>query len=129
MVYLRDRYAGFLPLSSFGDGIRRVLSLALAVPRAKRGILLVDEIETGLHVSMLSTVYGWLWRACFQHDVQLFATTHSLEALDAMLDADTTDDEDTVAFQFLGDSDHPSVRRFGEHQLKRLRRERGLDIR
>jgi hypothetical protein len=129
MVFLRDRQAGFLPISSFGDGIRRIFSIALAVPRAKHGVLLVDEIETGLHVSMLRSVYGWLWQACQQFDVQLFATTHSLEAVDALLDSDTTDEEDTIAYQLLPGQGASNVRRIGETQLKRLRRERGLDIR
>lgn len=129
MVFLKDRQAGFLPISSFGDGIRRIFSIALAVPRASHGILLIDEIETGLHVSMLRKVYGWLWRACQQFDVQLFATTHSLEAIDALLDSDTSDEEDTVAYQLGLGQDASNVRRIGEKQLKRLRRERGLDVR
>lgn len=132
MLYLEDARAGFLPISSFGDGIRRVLTLALALPRASGGLLLIDEIETGLHVTMLRKVYGWLVRACTDFNVQLFATTHSIEALDALLDADTTEEEDTVGYS-LGRSERrggaTTIKRFGEQQLKRLRRERGLDIR
>lgn len=130
MLYLEDARAGFLPINSFGDGIRRVLTLALALPRASGGLLLIDEIETGLHISMLAKVYGWVVRACTEFNVQIFATTHSLEALDALLDADTTEDEDTVGFYLGRDQTQKSViKRFGENQLKRLRRERGLDVR
>lgn len=130
MLYLEDTRAGFLPISAFGDGIRRVLTLALALPRASGGLLLIDEIETGLHVSMLSTVYEWIVRACIEYNVQLFATTHSLEALDALLNADTTDKEDTIGFHLdRRNLTKTAVRRFGEKQLRRLRTERGLDIR
>lgn len=129
MLYLKDSRAGFLPVSSFGDGIRRILALALALPRAANGILLVDEIETGLHASLLGKVYSWIVAACHELDVQLFATTHSLEAVDALLSADTTEDEDTICFQLSRTAEKQAIRRFGEQQLRRLRGERGLDLR
>jgi hypothetical protein len=128
-VVLRDRDAGWLPVSAFGDGIRRALTMALAVPRAAGGLLLIDEIETGLHVSMLRRVYPWLWNACRTYDVQLFATTHSLEALSAMLDADTSPEEDTVCFRLQREGEATTATRFGEAQLRRLIHERGLDVR
>ena len=128
-VVLRDVDAGWLPVSAFGDGIRRALTMALAVPRAAGGILLIDEIETGLHVSMLRRVYRWLWDACRSFDVQLFATTHSLEALSAMLDADTSPEEDTVCFRLERQGEATIAKRFGEEQLRRLVHERGLDVR
>ncbi len=129
MVYLKDARAGFLPISSFGDGIRRVFSIALAVQRAQDGLLLIDEIETGLHVSMLKKVYRWLWEACMRFNIQLFATTHSLEALDALLESDTTEEEDTVVYQLSTSTTGSEARRIGEKQLRRLRGERGLDVR
>ena len=128
-VVLRDVDAGWLPVSAFGDGIRRALTMALAVPRAAGGMLLIDEIETGLHVSMLRRVYRWLWEACCSFDVQLFATTHSLEALSAMLDADTSPEEDTVCFRLERQGEATIAQRFGEEQLRRLVHERGLDVR
>ena len=128
-VVLRDVDAGWLPVSAFGDGIRRALTIALAVPRATGGMLLIDEIETGLHVSMLRRVYRWLWDACRSFNVQLFATTHSLEALSAMLEADTSPEQDTVCFRLERHGDVTTAKRFGEEQLRRLVHERGLDVR
>jgi ABC-type transporter Mla maintaining outer membrane lipid asymmetry ATPase subunit MlaF len=129
MLYLKDARAGFLPVSSFGDGIRRILTLALALPRAANGVLLIDEIETGLHVSLVENVYSWIVAACHEFNVQLFTTTHSLEAVDALINADTTEDEDTVCFQLSRTLDKQLIKRFGEKQLRRLRGERGLDLR
>jgi energy-coupling factor transporter ATP-binding protein EcfA2 len=129
MLYLKDARAGFLPVSSFGDGIRRILALALALPRAANGVLLIDEIETGLHVSLVETVYAWIVAACHELNVQLFATTHSLEALDALINADTPDDEGTVCFQLGHTPDQPVIQRFGEKQLRKLRAEEDLDLR
>jgi energy-coupling factor transporter ATP-binding protein EcfA2 len=129
LLYLQDAAAGLAPLSAFGDGIRRVLLLALAVPQAADGVLLIDELETAIHVSALGKVFRWLMEACKQYRVQLFATTHSLEALDAILDADTTAEEDIVGYRLGRVGERVEVKRYGEDLLKRLRYERGLDVR
>jgi hypothetical protein len=129
VLYVTHATHGPVPLSVYGNGIRRTLLLAEAVVKAKGGILLIDEIETGIHVSALSGVYSWLVRICHELDVQLFVTTHSLEAIDALLAADTTPEEDIVAFK-LGRHEGRSVaKRYGEEQLKWMRFERGLEVR
>ena len=69
------------PLSIMGDGTKRVLALCLSFLRAQNGVLLVDEIENGLHYSVLPKVWtnlGWLAR---EFNVQVFATTHSYECI------------------------------------------------
>lgn len=81
---------GSTPLSLFGDGFRRVLTYALAIFQCRNGVLLIDEIETAIHFSALHKVYKWLVDSCEKLNVQLVATTHSLEALDAILAAHNT---------------------------------------
>jgi hypothetical protein len=76
---------GDAAISSFGDGFRRVLTYALALHKCRGGLLLIDEIETAIHFSALKRVYSWLAKAALKQDVQVVATTHSLEALDAIL--------------------------------------------
>lgn len=39
---------GVVDLSSFGDGVRRAAALALTLTRASQGVLLIDEIESGI---------------------------------------------------------------------------------
>jgi hypothetical protein len=128
-LYLRDRGAGLLPVEAFGDGFRRVLLMALAVQRAAGGVLFIDEIETAIHVSALAKVFGWMVAACQQRGVQLFLTTHSLEAIDAILAADTTPEEDIVAYRLERQGEETRAKRYGEDLLKRLRFERGLEVR
>jgi len=129
MLFLQDSVAGLAPLSAFGDGIRRALLMALAIPSLKGGVLLIDELETAIHVSALTKLFQWLVNACKQYNVQLFATTHSLEAVDAVLGADTTAEEDVVGYRLERTEGRSVVKRFGEGMLKRLRYERGLDVR
>jgi hypothetical protein len=129
VLYVKDAVAGLVPLSMYGDGIRRTLLLALALPQVKGGVLLIDELETAIHVSALGKVFRWMLAACKQYDVQVFATTHSLEVVDAILGADETPEEDIVGFRLERTEGWTSARRFGEDLLKRMRYERGLDVR
>ncbi|HWO24268.1 MAG TPA: AAA family ATPase [Kofleriaceae bacterium] len=128
-LFLRDRSAGLLPVGAFGDGMRRILLMALGVTRARGGVLLIDEIETAIHVSVLGHVFRWIVEACAANDVQLFVTTHSLEAIDAILAADTTPEEDIVGYRLDPTETTVSAHRYGEDLLKRLRFERGADVR
>ncbi len=129
MLWLQDSRGTNLPITSFGDGMRRVLKLALEISRASNSVLMIDEIETGIHVSMLQDVFQWIVDACEKRDIQLFVTTHSLEAIDAILAADTTQEDDTICFHFERSLEGGRVRRHSEAQLRRLRNDRGLDLR
>lgn len=129
VLYVKDAVAGLVPVSMYGDGIRRTLLLAVALPQVKGGVLLIDELETAIHVSALGKVFRWMLAACKQYDVQVFATTHSLEVVDAILGADETPEEDIVGFRLERTEGRTSARRFGEDLLKRMRYERGLDVR
>jgi hypothetical protein len=129
MLWLQDSRGLNLPITSFGDGMRRVLKLALEISRTSSSVLMVDEIETGIHVSMLQDVFRWIVEACNRRDIQLFVTTHSLEAIDAILAADTTQEDDTICYHFERTAEGGKVRRHSEDQLRRLRYERGLDLR
>lgn len=126
-LMIRHKQIGLAPISVFGDGIRRALSIALAVPPARNGLLLIDEIESALHVSVLDTLYPWLVEACAEYNVQLFATTHSLEALDAVAKLDKSINGELSAYHLENDADN--IRRYTGGMLYRLVHQRGLDIR
>lgn len=128
-LYLRHKRSGRTPVSAFGDGVRRVLLMALALPQATNGNLLIDEIETAIHISVLGEVFNWLVGACKQRNVQLFATTHSLEALDALLAAGKDHPDEIVAYRFPDPARPGPPKRYAGDQLHRLRYERGLDVR
>ena len=72
---------GRVPLGSTGEGMKRLLALALALTQAKGGVLLVDEIDTGLHYSVLGQMWLLIVEAARKMDIQVFATTHSLDCV------------------------------------------------
>jgi len=69
------------PLGSYGEGMRRLLALSLSLIQADGGILLVDEIDTGLHYSIMGDMWRLLVEGAKQANVQVFATTHSLDCV------------------------------------------------
>lgn len=76
---------GNMPLSTYGDGIKKVLSLANGIAQAAGGVLLIDEVETAIHSKYYDDIFRFLVKACIQFDVQAFITTHSIEAIDGLL--------------------------------------------
>lgn len=71
-----------LPLRSLGEGMQRMAGIALALVNARDGILLIDEVENGLHY----TVQYELWQLIFQMasslNIQVIATTHSWDCIE-----------------------------------------------
>ena len=72
-----------VPIQILGEGMTRVARLVLAISAAENGIVLVDEIETGLHYSVLSKVWKAIDEASRRFNTQIFATTHSFECAEA----------------------------------------------
>ena len=66
-----------IPIGSMGDGIWRMLGLALATVCASDGVLFVDEIDTGLHFSTMSDMWRMIWETAKRLNLQVFATTHN----------------------------------------------------
>jgi hypothetical protein len=77
-----------IPLPLMGDGLGRWLNIALAIPQAQGGgILLIDEIENGLYYSVMRDVWIAIDDLAHEYDVQIFATTHSEECVFAAYQA------------------------------------------
>jgi len=78
-----------VPMPFMGEGVRRALSIVLAIANAPLGVVLIDEIENGLHYSVMKDVWKAIGVAARQLDVQVFATTHSYECITAAHEAFT----------------------------------------
>ncbi len=74
---------GPVPIKTMGDGMNRLFGLGIALACAKEGILLVDEIENGIHWSVLPEVWKFVVKVAKRLNVQVFATTHSNDCLRA----------------------------------------------
>lgn len=76
-----------IPFPLMGDGMSRLLGVALAMTDAQDGILLIDEIENGLHHSVMSELWTAIADLAHRYNVQIFATTHSIECILAAYEA------------------------------------------
>jgi AAA domain, putative AbiEii toxin, Type IV TA system len=129
-LYVEHARTGLTPLSACGDGMRRALQMAMTIPRVRNGILLVDEIESALHTSALASVFRLLASACKEHNAQLFATTHSLEAVDAILQAALLDPQvDLVSYRLERGVQGTRAVRLDRATLATLRNELGQEVR
>jgi hypothetical protein len=123
-LFVEYEGTGLVPIHAMGDGLRRALHLAIVLAEVDPGgVLLIDEIEVGMHTSVLSGVFDWIVSACLESGVQLFATTHSLEAVDAMLER--TDKQNLVLYRIRDGKS----RRFGGELLRMSRLELGQEVR
>jgi len=104
VVGLRD-IAETVPLGSLGDGMSRMLALALSLVAARDGYLLIDEIDTGLHHTVMRKMWRLVFEAAKRLNVCVYATTHSYDCVHALA---------TIA--------DPDVRGVGEVALLRVDR-------
>lgn len=76
-----------IPLSLAGEGLWHLFNYIVSIAAYPGGVVLFDEVENGIHYS----IYGDVWRAIFnlarEQDVQVVATTHSMECLEAAHEA------------------------------------------
>jgi len=70
-----------VPLGSYGEGMHRLLALSLSLIQAANGVLLVDEIDTGLHYSIMGDMWLLVVKAAMKSNVRIFATTHSFDCV------------------------------------------------
>ncbi len=69
------------PLGNHGEGLRRLLDLALALFAARGGFLLLDEVDTGLHWQVMAKTWKLIISGARKFGTQVVATSHSLDAI------------------------------------------------
>jgi AAA15 family ATPase/GTPase len=99
-----------IPLSSMGYGMNRILTLAMTLVSTEKGVLLIDEIETGLHYEAQLDMWRLVLKTAQDLDVQVFATTHSWDCIAAFKEALQELEDQSVAKLFRLDSKYGKLR-------------------
>ena len=73
-----------IPVALLSTGIHRYLAILITIATQSNGVVLVDEIENGVFHENLEKAWSGIFHFCKQYNVQLFASTHSKECLDAL---------------------------------------------
>jgi len=81
MVYGDMGEGHLVPVPLMGEGMVRMLSIATAMANNQGGIILIDEIENGLHYSVLPSLWNMIFKIAIELDIQVFAATHNDECL------------------------------------------------
>lgn len=120
---------GETSLRSFGEGLNRLLGIGLSIVNCKDGILLVDEIETGLHYSVLLDVWRMIFKTARDLNVQVFATTHSQDCIEAFTEAAIEDKEsDGMLIRLENKNGVIKATTFNEEELEAVTR-RHIEVR
>lgn len=98
-------YAGIglpkrLPVNMLGNGVNKLMQLALAMLAHPGSILLVDEIETGFHYSLFPKLWEIIGKLAGETGCQVFATTHSYECVSGAAGL-AANDADSNLFRFI----------------------------
>lgn len=117
-----------VPLRSFGDGLNRLFGIVLSLVNAKDGILLIDEFENGMHHTVQLDAWRAIFRLAQNLDVQVFATSHSWDAIEAFQKAaaETPEEGVLVRLSRRGNQIIPTL--FREDELAVATRD-GIEVR
>jgi len=100
-----------IPLSSMGDGLKWIFAMMAAATNANDGTLLIDEIDTGLHYQAQTDMWRLLLKVAMERNIQIFATTHSWDCVEAFQEALAEDDNADQGYLFRlqrrGDAIYP----------------------
>ncbi len=82
-----------MPLRLLGEGTNRFSHFLMTMMVDKPNYLFLDEIENGIHYSVQKNVWKAIGQAARELDIQVFATTHSLEMIRAAYEAFSEDNK------------------------------------
>ena len=106
-------------VGSLGEGVVRLLGIALALLNAGHGLFLADEIESGLHYSIQQDVWRFIFDVASKYSVQVFATTHSSDCVAAFQAAASESEEDGVLIRLARKGDRILVGEYDKALLEK----------
>ena len=119
----------FLPINHLGGGIVRILNILAYIYSVRNGMLMIDEVENGLHVSSIKYMWDMVLESSKQTNAQILMTTHSNDVIKGLRMA-LQDKTDSVACFWLDkfDDDRVKAYRYSPEELESAL-DAGLDIR
>ena len=116
-------------LKSLGDGVTRLFAAGLALAASRNGLLLIDEMENGLHYSIIKDVWNMIMKVAKRHNIQVFATTHSLDCIRAFAyAADENEETESVLIRLGSRQEKICAIEYTEEELK-VASEQGIEVR
>jgi len=115
-------------LLQFGDGLQNIFKTTLLFAIAKNGIVLIDEMGTAIHHSLLIKYSKFIQQLAEQFNTQVFITSHNDECIDAFVENDYSND--SVSMYHLENEDGKSkCKHITGNRYKELSELMGIDLR
>ncbi len=73
-----------IPIPLMGEGMSHILDIILAMAYCENGTLFIDEVDNGIHRSLLPKIWEAISNATEDYNCQIIATTHSYECLESI---------------------------------------------
>jgi hypothetical protein len=89
-----------IAVNMLGDGMHKLMHIALVMFANPSGVILIDEIENGVHYSFLPRLWEVIGKLAVETQCQILATTHSYECIKAAEQL-TTGEENPDQFGFV----------------------------
>jgi predicted ATPase len=122
-VYVDLGLPSLVPLAACGEGFVRMFSIIVELTASRRGVLLVDEIDNGLHYSVMEELWKLLGVLSEKHDVQIFGTTHNEELIQSALTAYQDDLTQLGLFRIDRKGTEHSVAAYNSDTMEAVREE------
>ncbi len=126
----------FKDLNDFGDGIKYFLNIILVLFTNKEKVIYIDEVENGIHYTLLDKLWEIILTVSKEQNVQVFATTHSKECIESYamvakkLEETKKIDKDDIKFISIYKNKQDAIQALTFNQIEiNERLELGLDNR
>lgn len=103
-LYARKHDGPLLPLSVMGNGLCNLLRIICVMLDRPNSIILIDEIEVGFYYGFMFDLWKMIEKISIENNIQIFATTHSLECIRAASRA--IEDKSSIMYIRLGKNKH-----------------------
>jgi hypothetical protein len=120
-----------LPMAVMGEGMSAVANYAATIFETPDGLVLIDEIENGIHYSALEKVWSQIGRAAKDAGTQVVASTHSYECVRAAYGAFHDDPETLQLIRLQSGDKSPAAIEAVDYDLESLKGalDMNLDVR
>jgi AAA domain, putative AbiEii toxin, Type IV TA system len=126
-LYFTLRGGPTLPIAAMGEGMAAIANYAAAIFEAPSGgLVIIDEVENGIHYSALEKVWTQIGRAVKDTGTQVVASTHSYECVRAAYRVFRNDPDALKLIRLQPGDDSPAAIKALDYDLESL--EGALDM-
>jgi len=123
LIYCDTGLPQLIPINVMGDGIRRALSLTVTIANFTNGCVFIDEVENGFHYKSIEVLWKAIFEASKEFNVQIFATTHSMECVKGfyssyVFDKHPEDENEIMLYRLEKNSEQLVAHAFNHEMLK-----------